>query len=173
MVTYRTVCFRGTELIEKKVIKSNTAAHSTTVTKRAQSPVPESNKHQHQHSSRQLPPRPRSHSALPVTWPAPSPVPMNKRLSKQYYIQLTPRPTCPSKSSADTNFPSKRSHHSALQPPSPSLAAYSQVADTPCSSASNCATLGTVPANVAPLTLSGAILDLEIIQAVNQKMKYQ
>ena len=52
---YRTVCFKGTELIGKNkkqsAIKSNTPAHSTTVTKLAHSPVPVINKHQPQHSS--------------------------------------------------------------------------------------------------------------------------
>ena len=47
---YRTVGFGGTELIGKKkkqsVIKSNTAAHSTTVTKPDQSLVPVINKRQ-------------------------------------------------------------------------------------------------------------------------------
>ena len=121
---YRTVCFRGTELIGKykkqSVIKSNSAAHSTTVTKPAQSPVPVINKRQPQHSSRQLTPCPQSSSALPTTWPALSPAPMNKRPPKQYYRQLTPHATCPSESSADTNFPSKRSHYRALQPLPPS-----------------------------------------------------
>ena len=43
---YRTVCYRRTELIGRKqsVIKSNTAANSTTVTKPAQSPAPVNNK---------------------------------------------------------------------------------------------------------------------------------
>ena len=98
------------------------------------------NKRQPQHSSRQLTPRPQSPSALLVTWPVLSPVSMNKCPSKQYYRQLTPRATCPSEFSADTNFPSKRSHHSALQPlpssPPPSPATSSQVVDTPCSFAS-------------------------------------
>ena len=119
----------------------------------AQSTVPVINKRQPQHSNRQLTHLPPSPSALPVTWPAQSSVPMNKRPSKQYSL----RATCPSESSADTNFTSKRSHHSALQsPPSsppPSPATSRQVVDTSCSSGSNCATLGTVPSNVAPLTL--------------------
>ena len=167
------------------MVKSNTADHSTTVTKPAQSPVPlinklqpqdsnrqltprppspsalpiswpvaqstvtVINKRQTQHSNRQLTPRPPSLSAQPVTWPAQSSVHMNKCPSKQYYRQLTPRATCPSESSADTNFANKRSHHSTLQSPATS----SQVVDTSCLSASNCATLGTVPSNVAPLTL--------------------
>ena len=54
---YRTICFRGTELIRKNkkqsVIKSNTAAHSTTVTKPAQSPVTVTNKRQPHHANRQ------------------------------------------------------------------------------------------------------------------------
>ena len=153
---YRSVWFRGTEPIKKKKqsgIKSHTTDLSTTVAKPAQSTVPVINKHQPQDSNRQLPHPPQSSSALPVTWPAQSSVPMNKRPSKQYYRQLTPRATCPSGSSADTNLASKCSHHIALQPPPPSLATSSQVVDMPCSSASNCATLGTVPSNVAPLTL--------------------
>ena len=144
---YRSVCFRGTELIGKNkkqsVIKSNTADHSSTVTKPAQSPVHLINKRQPQDSNRQLTPRPPSPSALPVTWPVaqstvsvinkrqpqhsnselthrpPSPsalpvtwsaqsfVPMNKRPLKQYYRELTPRATCPSESSADTNVANK------------------------------------------------------------------
>ena len=84
-------------------------------------------------------PHPPSPSALPVTWPALYPVPMNKRPSQQYYSQLTPRATSQSESSTDTNFPSKRSHHCAQQPspssPPPSLATSSQVVDTPGSSA--------------------------------------
>ena len=158
---YRSVCSRGTELIGKNekqsVIKSNTADHFTTVTKPVQSPVPLINKRQPQHSNRQLTHSPPSPNALPITWPAQSSVPMNKRPSKQYYRQLTPLATCPSESSADTNFANKRSHHSALQssPPSPppSPATSSQVVDTSCTSTSNCATVGTVPSNVAPLTL--------------------
>ena len=158
---YRSVCFRGTELIGKNkkqwVIKSSTADHSTTVTKPVQSPVHVINKRQPQHSNKQLTPSPPSPSALPVTWPAQSSVPMNKHSSKQYYRQLTLRATCPSESSAGTNFASKRSHHSALQSPPPSLppspATSSQIVDTSCWSASNCATLGTVPSNVAPLSL--------------------
>ena len=121
---YRSVCFRGTELIGKNkkqsVIKSNTADHFTTVTKPAQSPVPVINKRQPQKSNRQLTARPPSPSALRVTWPAQSSVPMNKRPSLQYYRQLTPCATGPSESSADTNFLSKRSSHSALQPQPPS-----------------------------------------------------
>ena len=105
---------------KKSVIKANTAAHSYTVTNPAQSPVHVNNKRQPQHSSRQLNPRPPIPSAPPITWPAPSHVPMNKRPSKQYYRQLTPRPTCPSASSADTNFPSKLSHHIVLYVPAPS-----------------------------------------------------
>ena len=119
----------------------------------AQSTVPVINKRQPLDSNRQLTPPPPSSSALPVTWPAQSSVPMNKRASKQYYRQLTPLATCPSESSADTNLASKRSHHIAIQPQLPSPAASSHVVDTPCSSASNCATLGTVPSNVAPLTM--------------------
>ena len=103
---YQTVCFRDTELIGKNktqpVIISNTAAHTTTVTKLAHSPVNVINKHQPQRSSRQLTPRPPSPSALPITWPALSPISMNKRPSKQYYSQLTTRATCLSESSADT-----------------------------------------------------------------------
>ena len=129
------------------MIKSNTAAHSTAVAKPAQSPALVINKPQSQHTSRQLTPRPPSPCTLPVTWPVPSTVPMSKRPSKQYYGQLTSRPTCPRESLANTNFPSKRSHHSAPHPPSPSpplsTGTSSQVVDTPCSSASNCATLGT------------------------------
>ena len=49
-----------------------------------------------------------------------------KRPSKQYYRQLTPHTTCPSESSADTNFTSKRSHHNALQSPPPSISCYIQ-----------------------------------------------
>ena len=136
---YRSVCFRGTELIVKNkkqsVIKSNTADHSTTVAKPAQSTVPVINKRQPQDSNRQLTPRPPSPSAVPVPWPAQSSVPMNKRPSKKYYRQLTPRATCPSESSADTNFASKRSQHSAQQPlpPSqpPSPATSSQVLTCP------------------------------------------
>ena len=79
----------------------------------------------------ELTPRLPSPSSLPVTWPAHSSVPMNKRPSKQYYRQLTLRATCPSESSTDTNFASKRSHHSALQPlpssPPPSPATSSHV----------------------------------------------
>ena len=154
---YRSVCFRGTELIGKNkkqsVIESNTANHSTTVAKPAQSAAPVINKRQSQDSNKQLTPRPPSPSALPGTWNAQSSVHMNKRPSKQYYRQLTPRATYPSESSADTNFASKRSHHSALQPPPPSTppspSTSSQVVDT----TSNCATIGTVASNVAPLTL--------------------
>ena len=48
--------------------------------------------------------------------------------------------------------------------PNPSPATSRQVVDTPCSSASNCATVGTVPSKVAPCT------HLEkIIQAFNQE----
>ena len=32
-------------------------------------------------------------------------------------LQLNPHATCPSESTTDTNFQSKRSNHSALQPP--------------------------------------------------------
>ena len=106
---------------------------------------------------RQMTPHPPSPSALLITWPALSSVPMNRHPSKQYYRQLTPCATYPSESSANTNFPSKRSHHSALQPLPhslpPSPATSSLVVDTLCSSASNWATLGAVPSNVAPLTL--------------------
>ena len=70
------------------MIKSNTAAHSTTVTKPSQSPVPVNNKRRPQHSSRQLTPRRSSYSALPVTWLAPPSVPMNKSPSNRYYRQL-------------------------------------------------------------------------------------
>ena len=80
------------------------------VTKPSQFPVPVNNKRQPQ----QLILRPPSPSALPVTRPAPFPAPVNKLPSKQYYRRLTPRPTCQSESSADTNFPSKRSHRNAL-----------------------------------------------------------
>ena len=86
---YRSACFRGTELIGKNkkqsVIESNTAKHSTTVAKPAQSAVPVINKRQSQDSNRQLTPRPSSPSALPGTWPAQSSIHMNKRPSKQYY----------------------------------------------------------------------------------------
>ena len=120
---YRSVCFRRAELIGKNkkqsVIKSNISDHSTTVTKPAQPIVPLINKRQPQDSNRHLTPHPPSPSALPVTWPAQSSVPMNKSPSKQYYRQLTPRATCQSESSADTNFANKRSHHSALQSPPP------------------------------------------------------
>ena len=108
---YQSGCFREMELIGKNkkqsVIKSNTADHSTTVTKPAQSTDPLINKHQPQDSNRQLAPLPLSTSALPVTWPTQSSVPINKRPSKQYYRQLTPRATCPRESSADTNCASK------------------------------------------------------------------
>ena len=61
---YRSICFRGTELIVKNkkqsVIKSNTADHSATVAKPAQSPVPVINKRQPQDSNRQLTPLPPS-----------------------------------------------------------------------------------------------------------------
>ena len=36
---------------------------------------------------------------------------MNKSPSKHYNRQLTPRPTYLSETSADTNFPGKRTHH--------------------------------------------------------------
>ena len=78
---YRSICFRGTELIGKNkkqsVIKSNTANHSTTVTKPAQSPVPLINKRQPQDSNRQLAPRPPSPSALPITCMACVPSPLS------------------------------------------------------------------------------------------------
>ena len=141
------------------MIKSNTADHSTTVAKPAQSTVPMINHRQPQDSNRQLTPHPPSPSALPLTWPAQSSVPMNKRPSEQYYRQLTSRATCPSESSADTNFASKRSHHNALQPMPHSLppppATCSQVVDTPCSSASCTVPLlvQCFPINVAPLSL--------------------
>ena len=99
---YRSVCFRGTELIGKNkkqlVIKSNTADYSTTVTKPAQSPVPLINKRQPQDSNRQLTPRPPSLSVLPVTWPvAQFTVPViNKRQPQHSNRQLTPRPPSPS-----------------------------------------------------------------------------
>ena len=52
---YRSVCFGGTELMEKNkkqsVIKSNTADHSTTVAKPAQSTVPVFNRCQPQDSN--------------------------------------------------------------------------------------------------------------------------
>ena len=95
---------------KQAVIKSKTAAHSTTVTMPLQSPVPV-NKSQSQHSSRQLTPRPPSHSAKPVTRPESFPIIYE---SNYYNIQLTPRPTCLSETSADTNLKSKRPHHSAL-----------------------------------------------------------
>ena len=104
---YRSVCFRGTELIEKKksVIKSNTADHSTTVTKPAQSPVPPINKRQPQYSNRQLTPRKPSPGALPVTWPvAQSTVPViNKRKPQHSNRQLTPLP--PSYSALPVTWP--------------------------------------------------------------------
>ena len=84
-----------------------------------QSTVPVINKRKPLHSNRQLTPSPPSPSALPVTWPVQSSVPIYKHPLKQYYRQLTPRATCPSESSADTNFANKRSHHSALQSPTP------------------------------------------------------
>ena len=99
---YRSVCFRGTELIGKNkkqsVIKSNTAALSTTVTKPAQSPVPVINKRQPQDSNRQLTPRRPTPSVLPVTRPvAQSTVPViNKRKPQHYNRQLTHRPPSPS-----------------------------------------------------------------------------
>ena len=119
---YRTACFKGTELIatkKKYVIKSNTAAHSTTVARPAQSPVPVINKRQHQYSSRQLPPLPPSPSALPVTWPALPSVRMNKRPSNEYYRQLTLRVTCTSGSTENTNS-------TATAPISASISCYIQ-----------------------------------------------
>ena len=98
---YRSVCFRGMELIGKNkkqsVIKSNTADHSTTVTKPAQSPVPLINKRKPKDSNRQLTPRPPSPSALPIIWPvAQSTVPViNKHKPQHSNRQLTPPPTVP------------------------------------------------------------------------------
>ena len=65
---YRTVCARRTELVKKKklVLKSKTAAHSTTVTMPALFPFPVENKRQSQHSSRQLTHRPPSIGAPPL-----------------------------------------------------------------------------------------------------------
>ena len=101
------------------MIKSNNAAHSTTVTKPAQSPVLVINQRQPQHSNK-LTTRPPSPSVLPITWPAQSSVPMNKLPSNYtfdgkcilyvYYTQLTPREPAQDESSADTIIPSKPSH---------------------------------------------------------------
>ena len=85
---YRSVYIRETELIGKNkkqsLIKSNTADHSTTVAKPAQSTVSVINKRQPQDSNRQLTPRPPSPSALPVTLPvAQSTVPVINKLQPQ------------------------------------------------------------------------------------------
>ena len=98
---YRSVCFWGTELIEKNkkqsVIKWNTADHSTTVTKPAQSTVPVITSA----NPRTLIdnwPHTHRHLVLPVTWPvAQSTVPViNKRQPQDSNRQLTPSTLSPS-----------------------------------------------------------------------------
>ena len=93
---YRTVCFKGTELIGKikkqSVTQSHSSAHHSLVIRPAPSLVTRNSKHISQNFSGQLTPRPPSPCAPPVTNPARFPV---SPITGSKHLQLTLCPPSP------------------------------------------------------------------------------